>query len=99
MFSSGSSAPLPSHLREAPKTFIATTGCSTLATNYIWRGLAKSSRKRGAGVPDWYRAFVHHCFGLGTPPFPAIDLFLTEWVCDLAQSHPFHRIKHELDAL
>ncbi|SOV04714.1 uncharacterized protein UDID_17171 [Ustilago sp. UG-2017a] len=86
-------------LREAPKDFVAATGCSPLAATYIWRGLAESSRKRSAGVPDRYRAFVHQRFGHGTSPFPASDLFLTEWVCDLARSRPFHSIEHELDAL
>ncbi|KAJ1038209.1 hypothetical protein NDA10_005269 [Ustilago hordei] len=80
MFSSGALAPLPSHLRKAPGDFVAATGCFPLAANYIWQGLAKSSQKRSAGVPDRYRAFVHRHFGPGTSPFPASDLFLTEWV-------------------
>ncbi|SAM85451.1 uncharacterized protein UBRO_20913 [Ustilago bromivora] len=79
--------------------FVAATGCSTLAATYIWRGLAESSRKRSAGVPERYRSFIQNRFGPEVPPFPASDLFLTEWVCDMAQSRPFHSLKHELDAL
>ncbi|CCF54110.1 hypothetical protein NDA11_005499 [Ustilago hordei] len=32
-------------------------------------------------------------------PATTSDLFLTKWACDMAWSHPFHSIKHELDAL
>ncbi|SYW82596.1 uncharacterized protein UBRO2_04718 [Ustilago bromivora] len=85
--------------RDTPMAFVAATGCSTLAATYIWRGLAESSRKRSAGVPERYRSFIQNRFGPEVPPFPASDLFLTEWVCDMAQSRPFHSLKHELDAL
>ncbi|SYW81879.1 uncharacterized protein UHO2_00383 [Ustilago hordei] len=44
-------------------------------------------------------SFIWSHFGPGVPPFPATDLFLTEWVCDMAQTHSFHSLKHELDAL
>ncbi|CDW99860.1 hypothetical protein [Sporisorium scitamineum] len=40
----GSQASLPiCHLPGPPPDFIATTGCSTIAALYIWRGLAESS--------------------------------------------------------
>ncbi|SPC61704.1 uncharacterized protein UHOD_11917 [Ustilago sp. UG-2017b] len=81
-----------------PVTPYGSPRCSWLTT-YIWRGLAESSRKRSAGVPDCYRAFVHLRFGPSTPLFPALDLFLTEWACDMARTRLFHSIKHELDAL
>lgn len=50
-------------------------------------------------MPARYQAFVQRCFGPGTPAFPASDLFLTEWVCDMARTRPYSSIKHELDAL
>ncbi|UTT94215.1 hypothetical protein NDA17_004195 [Ustilago hordei] len=99
MLPSGAFAPLPSHLCRAPTAFVATTGCSPLATMYIWQGHAASSRSCSTSVPGRYRAFVDHRFRPSTPPFPASDLLLTEWVCDLAQSHSFHSVWHELDAL
>ncbi|KAJ1037169.1 hypothetical protein NDA10_004301 [Ustilago hordei] len=96
---SGTSAPLPSHLCRAPTAFVAATGCSPLATMYIWQGHAAFSCSHSTGVPGRYRAFINHHFGPSTPPFPASDLLLTEWVCDLAQSCSFHSVQHKLDAL
>ncbi|SPO22535.1 uncharacterized protein UTRI_01213 [Ustilago trichophora] len=99
-FSKGSSAPLPSGTRHAPPlSFVAATGCSTAAAAFIWRGLAESSRRRSSGVPGRYAAFIARRFGHNATAYPASDLYLTEWVCDMARSKPYHSVKHELDAL
>ncbi|CDW96714.1 hypothetical protein [Sporisorium scitamineum] len=99
LLSSSASAPLPTHLREPPKSFLDAVGVSRTAATFIWRGLAESSRRRSSGVPGRYRSFVVRHFGPAATPFPASDLYLTEWVCDMAASRPYHSLKHELDAL
>ncbi|KAJ1597917.1 hypothetical protein NDA14_007430 [Ustilago hordei] len=99
-FSRGSHPPLSGQTRHAPPpSFVTATGCSTLATTFIWRGLAESSRRRSSGVPGRYAAFVARRFGYNVAAYPATDLLLTEWVSDMARSKPYHSIKHEPDAL
>lgn len=82
-----------------PKSFVVATGCSTVAATFIWRGLAESSCRRSSSVPGRYAAFVARQFGHNAIAYPAIDLYLTEWVCNMARSKPYHSVKHELNAL